>query len=88
MLTLQVKDHGILIAIRELDALDTVTPDFVGQFRFIDQMEAVLAEEIRLVGQAEDTFQTDLARFESPTIRRTRKANAPLAMRSRWSTGV
>ena len=31
-LALQVKNHGILIAVRELDALDAVTPDFVGKF--------------------------------------------------------
>jgi hypothetical protein len=29
---LQVKDHGILVAVRELDALDAVTPDLVRQF--------------------------------------------------------
>ena len=61
-LVLQIQNHGVFIAIREFDAFYAVTPDLVGQFRFVHQPEAMLAEKFRFVGQAKYPFKPEIGR--------------------------
>ncbi len=56
----QIYRQSVLITIRKFYAFNTVAPNFLRKFRFFDLVETEIFKKVRLIGQREHLFQTQI----------------------------